>query len=263
MPKDPAFLFYAKDFYEGTRMMLPEERACYLDLLIFQHQNGYIPTETKRVLMYCSGVDEATLKATLKAKFKQCDKGWYNHRLSKAISEREEYANKQSENGKIGQFFKKAKTKVSAKDLKALKAFVYNELSKDKLVEILNNPSSDPLKEVQGLLKASLKHLANAIEDVNTNEEVSKKEKVKIPTLQEFVAYGTEQTKEVDPKAFEFKYKAWTENDWRDGYNNPIKNWKSKLLNTIPHLNKQNYAPAHKAKSSTRVEPSATGPGQY
>ena len=31
--KDPAFLFYSKDFYEGTRTMLPEERACYIDLM--------------------------------------------------------------------------------------------------------------------------------------------------------------------------------------------------------------------------------------
>jgi len=34
--KDPAFLFYSKDFYEGTRTMLPEERACYIDLMIYQ-----------------------------------------------------------------------------------------------------------------------------------------------------------------------------------------------------------------------------------
>ena len=38
--KDPAFLFYSKDFYEGTRTMLPEERACYIDLMIYQHQTA-------------------------------------------------------------------------------------------------------------------------------------------------------------------------------------------------------------------------------
>ena len=74
--KDPAFLFYSKDFYEGTRMMLPEERACYVDLLIYQHQNGIIPLDLKRVLMYCNGVDEATLKATLEAKFTKTEEGW-------------------------------------------------------------------------------------------------------------------------------------------------------------------------------------------
>ena len=33
------------------------------------------------------------------------------------------------------------------------------------------------------------------------------------------------------------KYEAWVINDWKDGNGNPIKNWKVKLLNTIPYLN--------------------------
>ena len=106
---DPAFLFYSKDFYEGTRTMLPEERACYMDLLIYQHQHGPIPTDIKRVLLYCNGIAEATLIATLEAKFKLCDKGWVNRRLSEVIQQREEFSNRQSVNGKVGQFFKKAK----------------------------------------------------------------------------------------------------------------------------------------------------------
>ena len=51
MSKDPAFLLYSKDFYEGTRMMLPEERACYVDLMIYQHQNGgFIPNDVRRII---------------------------------------------------------------------------------------------------------------------------------------------------------------------------------------------------------------------
>ena len=96
MAKDPAFLFYSKDFYEGTRTMLPEERACYIDLLIYQHQNGgFIPNDLKRVLMYCSGCNEATLQATLEAKFKLSDKGWVNEVLEKVMSDREEFSGKQ------------------------------------------------------------------------------------------------------------------------------------------------------------------------
>lgn len=74
--KDSAFLFYSKDFYEGTRMMFPEERACYIDLLIYQHQNGIIPFDLKRVSMFCNGIDIATLEATLEAKFEQTESGW-------------------------------------------------------------------------------------------------------------------------------------------------------------------------------------------
>lgn len=76
MAKDPAFLFYSTDFYEGTRTMLPEERTCYVDLMIYQHQRGPIPNDLQRVLLYCNGISEATLKATLQAKFKLTDKGW-------------------------------------------------------------------------------------------------------------------------------------------------------------------------------------------
>lgn len=76
MAKDPAFLFYSTDFYEGTRTMLPEERACFIDLMIYQHQRGPIPNDLKRVLLYCNGVDEATLKTTLQSKFKLTSEGW-------------------------------------------------------------------------------------------------------------------------------------------------------------------------------------------
>ena len=34
----------------------------------------------------------------------------------------------------------------------------------------------------------------------------------------------------------ESKHKSWKENGWRDGNDKEIKNWKSKLNNTIPYL---------------------------
>ena len=37
-------------------------------------------------------------------------------------------------------------------------------------------------------------------------------------------------------EAVKLKYKSWVENNWCDGNDKPIKNWKSKLLNTLPHL---------------------------
>lgn len=58
------------------------------------------------------------------------------------------------------------------------------------------------------------------------------------PTLQEFMSYA----KTLQPYrnelnfALESKYEAWKDNKWKDGFNKPIKNWKSKLKNTIIHL---------------------------
>lgn len=76
MAKDPAFLFYSTDFYEGTRTMLPEERACFIDLLIYQHQRGVIPNDIKRVALYCNGISENVVKDVLKIKFILTNKGW-------------------------------------------------------------------------------------------------------------------------------------------------------------------------------------------
>lgn len=177
MSKDPAFLFYSKDFYEATRTMLPKERACYIDLLIYQHQNEFIPNDIERISMYCSGIDEATLQATLQAKFKLCDKGWYNERLSIVIEQRKEFSNKQSSNGAVGQFFKKAKSALPSEQYEKLKHFIYNIYTKEKLINDLKK-ESDYEAMLQALLKAMLKHLVNVneivIEDVNEDINSSK-----------------------------------------------------------------------------------------
>lgn len=156
--KDPAFLFYSKDFYEGTRTMYPSERACYVDLMIFQHQNGPIPDDMQRLTMYCSGIDEVTLKAVLKAKFKQTDKGWINDRLQCVIDERQEYVGKQSENGRIGQFWKKAKALLDNKKYRQLK----NVLGQESVTDFIGNNEINKAT-LEALHKASLKQLA--IED--------------------------------------------------------------------------------------------------
>lgn len=157
MAKDPAFLFYTKDFYEGTRMMLPEERACLIDLLIYQHQNGgFIPNDIKRLSMYCSGISEAMLQAVLQAKFKLCEKGWYSQKLNDVINERNSFSEKQSKNGKIGQFFKKAKSILNKKDYENLMQ-VFENQSKDEILNIIKDKKVD-----EAMLQAMLKHLAIA-----------------------------------------------------------------------------------------------------
>jgi uncharacterized protein YdaU (DUF1376 family) len=171
--KDPAFLFYSKDFYEGTRTMLPKERACYIDLMIYQHQHGPIPNDMNRIAMYCSGIDEATLKATLEAKFKLTLNGWINERLENVISDRKKFSSKQSQNGKIGQFWKKSKSILSSSE--------YSQLRK----AILDKDNSEILQLIKGkeiseaTLKALLKHLVNENINVDVNDNDSLKEIVR------------------------------------------------------------------------------------
>jgi len=227
MPKDPAFLFYSKDFYEGTRTMLPEERACYVDLMIYQHQNGYIPKDDiKRVLLYCNGIKKATLEATLKAKFTLTEKGWVNSKLSDIVQEREEYSQKQSLNGQIGQFWKKMKAFLSKKSYDQLRDTLYG-LSNEEVYNIIKDKEINKTN-AQAMLEAVLKHLANA--DANANiiigsiggvGEISEPPKIHIreqiftsecnsflgkyseETIKEFILYWTEPNKSQTKMRFE------------------------------------------------------------
>lgn len=79
---------------------------------------------------------------------------------------------------------------------------------------------------------------SNAIREEKRREDKKRKEN-KIPALSEFLEYGFEKEKTLDPKALELKYDAWVTNGWKDGNQKKIINWKSKLLNTIPHLPKK------------------------
>lgn len=184
--KDPAFLFYSKDFYEGTRLMLPEERACYVDLLIYQHQNEIIPLDLRRVLLYCSGVDLTTLEATLEAKFIKTDKGYFNERLKDEVLKRGSYKSNQSDNGKVGQFWKKAKAILNQSDFNKLYKLLAN--NKAFVLEFTENNTID-INSLKGLFKQCLNNNVNVNVNVNANEDIIEKEnekeiKIKKPKIE-------------------------------------------------------------------------------
>ncbi len=82
--------------------------------------------------------------------------------------------------------------------------------------------------------------LANSYVNVNDTVNDNEPERSNIPEFSEFKNYALENNKSIDINTLELKYKAWKENGWKDGNNKPIKNWKSKLLNTIPYLKNEN-----------------------
>ena len=75
-------------------------------------------------------------------------------------------------------------------------------------------------------------------EKVEEKEKEKEKveEKVTIPDFDTFLNYAKENKPKVCKEHLKTKYNAWLENDWKNGYDKPIKNWKSTLLNTLPHL---------------------------
>lgn len=98
--KDPAFLFYSKDWLEGTAEMTPEEKGVYIDLLAHQHQKGDLPIETKRLakLTGLSEPDFLVIWSHLGNKFKPFDtpngNRLRNKRLTEEVTERSELGRK-------------------------------------------------------------------------------------------------------------------------------------------------------------------------
>ncbi len=210
--KDPAFLFYTKDFYEGTRTMMPEERACYIDLLIYQHQNDIIPDDITKLKLYCSGCKKNTIVSVLNAKFIKEEDGWVNIKLKQVSDARKSFSNKQSINGKIGQFFKKSKEILSKQEYTTLQKKL-NVFDNFEILKVLNDNNINT-NEAKAMLKAKLlallKHLVivNVNEDVNEEDNEEQEENIdpdfELPDWNKFIAYYNEHIGERPTKVSSF-----------------------------------------------------------
>lgn len=102
--KDPAFLFYPKDWLQGTASMMPDEKGIYIDLLCNQHQDSSLPNDTKRLARMCgmSESDFLPLWEVVKTKFELTESDrMVNRKLTKTVTER---STKSATNKVIGQF---------------------------------------------------------------------------------------------------------------------------------------------------------------
>lgn len=90
--KDPAFLFYSRDWLTGTSFFTFEQKGKYIDLLCAQHDHGHL--SEKQVSVICRGeIDEEVM-----AKF-ECDEEqkWFNSKLDDEIRRRKDYSIQQQE----------------------------------------------------------------------------------------------------------------------------------------------------------------------
>lgn len=74
-------------------------------------------------------------------------------------------------------------------------------------------------------------------DETNIRKKEEKKE-IYIPEFSEFLSYAVQQVPNVIQQEVKLKYDSWVVNDWKDGNDKPILNWKSKLNNTLPHIKK-------------------------
>lgn len=90
----------------------------------------------------------------------------------------------------------------------------------------------------KALDKALIKHATKQRESISSINKQENKEQIYIPEYSEFLKYAIEQVYNINQNEVKLKYESWKINEWKDGNNKPIKNWKSKLLNTLPYIGK-------------------------
>jgi len=73
-------------------------------------------------------------------------------------------------------------------------------------------------------------------QQVTTSKKNKEGKEVYIPEFTEFLEYALTKKPNIDENRLKLKYESWIENEWSDGNNKKIKSWKTKLLNTIPHI---------------------------
>jgi len=156
--------------------MLPEERACYIDLLIYQHQHGIIPNEPKRLMMYCSGCNEDTVKRVLNQKFNQMDDGWLNHKLNHLVNERSNHRPKKIAASVLAGLISKSKLDKK-KILKIKKNFKIGNFIEDK--EGCKLPDNQIKTEIKKWFNQMVNHLVNNLENENEDENINKDKKEK------------------------------------------------------------------------------------
>lgn len=97
MSKDPAILFYYRDFLHGTRRFTREQRGLYIELLCEQADSntGSISEDDMKFIL--GGCDESISAPVLK-KFTTDTQGYFNKKLREVIDKRKMYSESRRRN---------------------------------------------------------------------------------------------------------------------------------------------------------------------
>lgn len=90
----------------------------------------------------------------------------------------------------------------------------------------------------KALDKALIKHTTKQRKSIDSINKQETKEQIYIPEFSEFLQFAIEQVTNINKDEVKLKYESWKVNEWKDGNNKQIKNWKTKLLNTLPYISK-------------------------
>ena len=165
--KDPAFLFYSKDWLEGTAEMTPDEKGVYVDLLAHQHQKGSLPPETKR-LAKLAGISESEfllIWKDLATKFLPNGSGrLVNRKLNGIVSERQDKGWRNKIIGTLASIIRYSGQTYET-NAKVKKTF--------KVDDFLACTDQNLTEQVTEWYKKRLKSIGNANEDANAIETLN------------------------------------------------------------------------------------------
>lgn len=175
MAKDPAFLFYSKDWIEGTAELMPAEKGVYVDLLCYQHQKGSLPTETMRLARLVGLPHDEFLKVweVISPKFVTNGERTYNQKLNTVMTERSTNAYKNKIIGIFSAVLRKSPLSQVWKEAikKEFKINDFLQVPSERINERINEWYNERYNEY-------LRSLVNANEDEDANNKgkVEKKE---------------------------------------------------------------------------------------
>lgn len=112
-------------------------------------------------------------------------------------------------------------------------------INKESLIQLLIlkgrslSAKSTP-KQPKGILKGN-----NNPQSIVEDSKVNKSKVNVIPLFDEFLSYALETEPLICDVSLKRKYDSWVVNDWKDGNDKKITNWKTKLLNTLQYINKK------------------------
>jgi uncharacterized protein YdaU (DUF1376 family) len=139
MSKDPAFLFYSKDWLTGTADLMPEEKGVYIDLLAHQQQHGILPKDTERLARMVALSHDEFLKiwGKIEDNFIHMNGGLINLKLYQLIQERKKGAKKKRISGAFATYLRK----------NHLDKETYNAIKKDFSVDLFLEFTDDAITD--------------------------------------------------------------------------------------------------------------------
>lgn len=237
--KDPAFLFYTKDWYSGTAEMMPHEKGVYVDFLCYQHQNKGLPNDIKRLARIASMSERefAPIWVKVKEKFVLVDGVLINLKLAEEMLRRKDKSKKNTISGTFASILRLNKyTLEQYKHLKSkFKVEDFASIETERLTERLTEWIQECLKSIETATVTDNTILDTGKEGVGG--------KPIIPDVDSFVKYGFEllmksgkrNYRDYEPQ-LKLKYEAWISDDWhitRETGRTMISNWKTTLANTV------------------------------